>query len=253
MIWDCVLYNGERDVLGIRMGELAPLGVHHLIVEGKRTFQGENKDVEPIVGPNLTHIIVDFEDDCPCGCGQAIRFSPNDAWVREAHQRNAVMPHLAAADPQDLVLLGDVDEIPRAVDISIIRPDAMPIRFLMDAYVFCLDWYGGRDVPGTVVLRAEQITSPALIRHADMQAIRGGWHLTYMGGKEAIERKLRSFSHAELNIPGVRDELEDAIHFGVVPWNGVRLTPMDDTSHLPKYVQENIDKFSHLLRPTLGV
>lgn len=247
MIWDCVIYNGEKDILEIRMGELSSLDVHHLLLEGRQTFQGERKDVEPVCGSNLTHIVVDLDvEGCECGCAGATRFSPGDAWVREAHQRNAVLPFLDAAD-DDIVLLGDVDEIPRSLDITYLN--TLPTRFLMDAYVFCLDWYGGKDVPGTVVARRDQITTPGEMRHADMQAIRGGWHLTYMGGVEMIERKLRSFSHAELNSAEIRDGLSRALTHGEVPWNGVQLVPMDGTSHLPKYVQKNVQKFQHMLRP----
>lgn len=246
MIWDCVLYNGERDVLDIRMGELSSLDVHHVLVEGDHTFQGDPKIVEPVSGSNLTHLIVEMQniEDCSCGCADATRFSPGDAWVREAHQRNAVLP-LIDVDPECLVLLGDVDEIPRSADIKDVDP---PVRFLMDAYVFCLDWYGGRDVPGTVAIGRGQITTPAQVRHAHMRAMRGGWHFTYMGGRDEIERKLRSFSHAEMNVPDTIAALDGAIRLGRVPWNGVQLDPCE-ISHLPEYVQQNIEMFRHMLRP----
>jgi hypothetical protein len=248
VLWDCILYNGERDVLDIRMGEIAPLSPHHVVIEATSTFQGEPKDVEPLGGPNLTHVVVDLDvEGCDCGCAAATRFTNTDAWVREAHQRNAAMAALGDVG-DDLVILGDVDEVPRAMDVQVLRPDALPVRFLHDAYVFCLDWFGGMHVPGAVVLRRDQITTPAEIRHADMRAVRGGWHFTYMGGKETIERKLRSFSHAELNVPRVRDLLEDAIYEGVVPWNGVQLVPIEGTEHLPEHVQRNFPRFRHMFR-----
>lgn len=245
MLWDCVLYNGERDVLDIRMGELAPLSPHHVLIEATSTFQGEPKKVENLKGSNITHLVVDLDiDGCGCGCSAATRFTNTDAWVREAHQRNAALDVLGDVG-DDLVILGDVDEIPRAADL---RDLQTPVRFLHDNYVFCLDWYGGRDVPGAVVLRRDQITTPAEIRHADMRAIRGGWHLTYMGGPQTIERKLRSFSHAELNVPRVRDHLEVGIAEGVVPWNGVKLVPLDGASHLPEHVQRDLPRFRHMFR-----
>lgn len=233
VIWDCVIYNGETEMLDIRMAELADLDVQHVLVEGRQTFQGNPKPVEPVVRDGVIHHVVDLSiENCLCGCVDAIRWTPSEAWVREAHQRNAVLDVINGAQPFDLILLGDADEIPAA---PIIRELSIsPIRFLMDAYFFDYRWFGGRHIPGTVAVLWMHMTTPALLRHAEMATVDGGWHLTYMGGVEAIERKVSSFSHSELADVG---KWAEAIETGVVPWTGTNLVK-SDPSKLPQYVQD---------------
>lgn len=154
------------------------------------------------------------------------------------------------AKPGDTVLLGDVDEIPSANMVRLLlMGEQLPVRFLMDAFYFCLDWYAGTDIPATVITTVGAITTPAEMRHADMPVVHAGWHLSYMGGPAAIDRKLGSFSHAEMDTPNLRNQamLAGAIAAGRVPWNGVQLEPAD-LSRLPRCVAQNLDRFAHMLR-----
>jgi beta-1,4-mannosyl-glycoprotein beta-1,4-N-acetylglucosaminyltransferase len=232
MIWDCVLYNGERDLLEIRMEELSGHHITHVLVEARQTFQGEPKEVEHLEIPNVIHHVVDLDiDGCTCGCQDATRWTPSDAWVREAHQRNALLD-VIRCNYTDLVLLGDIDEIPSSNLLGAF-PE-LPCRFLMDAYFFDFKWFGGKYIPATVVCGWEHLhLTPAVLRHADMATIDGGWHLTYMGGVEAIEKKVASFSHAEVQ----GHNWEQAIATGVVPWTGVQLEP-SEPHKLPVSVQK---------------
>lgn len=223
MIHDVFLYNGERQVLEWRVRALERYDVFHVPVESTQTFQGEDR-------PIYLHDSIIAEPPppyCSCGCIAALRWSDHATWVREAHQRNVALSYIQELEPDDIVLLGDVDEIPQ---LSLLDEHPLPFRFLLEGRCFKLTWHGGNDIPGTVVIAAKDVTrerNPAVLRHEEMDTHRGGWHLSYMGGAEEVRRKLRSFSHRELNTPENLAKAEEAIETGVVPWSGVQLTKCD--------------------------
>jgi beta-1,4-mannosyl-glycoprotein beta-1,4-N-acetylglucosaminyltransferase len=220
MIYDIFLYNGEQQVLEWRVRALEPYGVFHVPIESFQTFQGDSKPIHLI-----DSIVVDPPPDyCDCGCIAAMRWSDRATWVREAHQRNAALDFIQGLGPDDVVLLGDADEIP---ELSLLDRYQPPFRFLMEGRCFTLTWHGGYDIPGTVAVMANEVTrenNPAFLRHAPMRAYSGGWHLSWQGGADECHRKLNSFSHAELNTPENHAKIEEAIRTGVVPWTGVQLT-----------------------------
>lgn len=113
-VFDCCLFDGEMDVLAIRFHELNAVVDHFVIVESTLTFSGLPQEISfnpchPSIAPfaaKVRHIIV---ADMP---------ETSDPWVREAWQRNAVLRGVPDAAATDLLVLSDVDEIPRSSTIA---------------------------------------------------------------------------------------------------------------------------------------
>jgi Glycosyltransferase family 17 len=108
-----MLYKGELDVLCIRLHELCKVVHRFTLVESDTTFSGIPKRVsyEPLepriasFAEKIRHVVV---ADMP---------KTENPWDREAWQRNAIMRGVPDADPNDLIVISDLDEIPRASTI----------------------------------------------------------------------------------------------------------------------------------------
>jgi beta-1,4-mannosyl-glycoprotein beta-1,4-N-acetylglucosaminyltransferase len=78
-----------------------------------------------------------------------------------------------------------------------------------------------------------------------------GYHFTYLGNAEAVKTKVESFSHQEFNVPVVKDNIEwsirNAIATGRDLYGRPRKFEVVGIETLPKYVQDNPEKFSKFI------
>lgn len=197
MIFDCIFYNGERDILEARADHLDGIVDRHVVVHGTHTFTGMCRNVDCPSIPGVHHHIVDLS-----------RHEGATAWSREWHQRGECLAALmdAGAKPGDWILVSDVDEFPRVEVLKAERLVALELQSL----VYCLNgWqkdgvglcsvyvpFGMLERLGTRLVRDERYRVEAL---GGAVAHDAGWHFTYQGGAEAVRRKLRAFSHQEFN------------------------------------------------------
>ena len=107
MIYDCIMFNDEIDLLKMHIEILKDVIDRFIIVEGTHTFQGERKyDVMFLehqkyfqsLGRKVWYYIYDKNPD-------------SNPWVNEYNQRNSAYLGLISAAPNDTVLISDVDEI----------------------------------------------------------------------------------------------------------------------------------------------
>lgn len=232
-VFDAFTYNGERDALLIRLHELSEVVDRFVIVEATRTFAGEAKALrldlaDPALAPfidRIRYMVVDDMPDDPPGAEAAAieRDWLNDPpktgfWLREKFQRNQVVRGLDEAAPDDLVLVSDVDEIPRADVVRWMReqPADQVFGLQLRFYYFYANyrntegpeaatvwsvaapraWLNGAGTADRLRLGVRAGAVPALIvRDA-------GWHFSYLGMDEAAVRdKIRGFAHQEYNDP----------------------------------------------------
>ena len=197
---DCFLYNGEIEVLTLRLATLGGVVDRFVLVESTKTFSGHEKplhfaSVKAHFGTwhyRIEHIILDRE---PAGL---------DAYfAREAWQRNQLGRGLVGLPEDAQVLIGDVDEIP--------DPAALPRGNDLSAFRMALYDYDARTLCtsrrwlGTVVTRASEVKTKGAehirrLRDA-VPTIEAGWHFSHTGGVEAIGDKLRAGSHTEMDTP----------------------------------------------------
>ncbi len=197
-IFDCFTFAEEKLLLRARLDYLGPVVDHFVVVEGGTTFQGTPREyVLPEIWQHLGEyaekIIYIQVDDFP------------DAgpWERESHQRNAIMRGLSTAKPADIVIVSDVDEIPRREVIPHLSQTIEgPVALEMNFAYYSLNVRAG-PWKGAKAARRADIVSPQALRNArGVRTVKdAGWHLSYLGSVSEIQTKLRSFSHTEYSGP----------------------------------------------------
>jgi beta-1,4-mannosyl-glycoprotein beta-1,4-N-acetylglucosaminyltransferase len=110
MIYDCFTFFNELELLELRLNELADVVDKFVLVEATKThsnktkplYYQENRARFGAFHDKIIHIVV---DDLP---------TAKNPWVLENFQRNAIARGLANCQPKDVVMVSDLDEIPRA-------------------------------------------------------------------------------------------------------------------------------------------
>ncbi|HYC01522.1 MAG TPA: hypothetical protein VEC57_20490 [Candidatus Limnocylindrales bacterium] len=225
-IFDCFTFFNEFDLLDIRLAELGPVVDRFVLIEADRTHQGQRK---PLYFQQRRHeydshgdrIAAFVVDDMPPFAG--------DPWALERHQRARTGSFLEAlgARPDDLVLISDVDEIPRAASIpaavDMVRRRKFAV-FVQRLYRFYLNnvtrddehlcgWcgtvaclYSQLSMYNAERVRGRWCNGGQFHRFAGWSRRRrciadAGWHFTSMGGPTLLRYKLQSFAHPELDDP----------------------------------------------------
>lgn len=99
--------------------EIGHLVEKFVIVEASRTYSNLSKPMHfrdnfhlfDFARHQIRHVELTAEDFQ----GQT------SAWAREFHQRNAMLRGLTDAQPDDLVIISDIDEIPREKSLRVLR------------------------------------------------------------------------------------------------------------------------------------
>jgi beta-1,4-mannosyl-glycoprotein beta-1,4-N-acetylglucosaminyltransferase len=257
-VFDTVLFGSgpqDLDVLECRLREMGDCGIYaHVVVEGTVTFQGEPK---PLWCQEHAARFARWADRIRyVPILPSVAFpgkQPGDAWAREHYSRNAVMGGLFDAEPDDLIIHGDVDEILRAgavrelVDLATSPMlDNGPCKLELRHFAFAVDW----EMPGRwhapSVVKFGQVKDFTDVRESDWPVVRfaspdpAGWHLSSLGGPEAIRTKIRSFSHAEV-VPHYTDEVcwrswERGEFWDAGTGRTVQLMPVDVDGSWPGWV-----------------
>jgi beta-1,4-mannosyl-glycoprotein beta-1,4-N-acetylglucosaminyltransferase len=281
-VYDCFMFFNEIELLKMRLEELDPVVDYFVLVESIETQRGDGKPLyfndnrqhfEKYLN-KIIHVIVDE------------RHPEMDLWGRENFQRNCIARGLQYCNSSDLVIVSDLDEIPRPGLIQELVK-TVPERnerllekgkdkkfkkhnknknspskaekmfylngaraFEMSIYFFQLNrqthngesWGGGTWV-GTVV------TTYGMIKKFGVQHFRdyrwkfpkisnGGWHFTWMGGKDKIRKKIGSIVEGHPYGESIPDEELDR-------WiNHHPVVPIDES--FPGYVQRNFDYLKSL-------
>jgi hypothetical protein len=286
MIYDCFTFFNELDLLEIRLNILDKTVDKFVLVEATKTHQGkekplhfnENKKRFEKFLPQIIHVIVDEYPE----------YEGKSAWILEHHQRNSIMNGLKDCKPDDVILISDVDEIPNP-DKILLNKNKMGIKiFRQRMYYYYINCSNSSNTDtyrwdGTVMLNYKDIINPQEHRHVairmtglfhpkliykiyfhlwkfshlDIKGIKlrfvngGGWHFSYLGGVDAIIKKLEAFAHTEYNKENYKDAkaIEKAIENGEDIFGRgftYRFVKLDAT--FPKYILDNSEKYAHLIK-----
>jgi beta-1,4-mannosyl-glycoprotein beta-1,4-N-acetylglucosaminyltransferase len=252
MIYDCFMFFDELDILDIRLHELSSVVDRFVLVEATKTFSGnpkplyyaDNKEMFREFNDRIIHIVV---DDMPEG---------DDPWPREKFQRNACMRGLATAQPDDIIIIGDVDEIPRAEKVLEIGTEHKQYQFALSNRARFLNVYLLDDPPWNngQAVRFKDIITPWHVRDFSGNKFtinNAGWHFSYMGGAASILKKIMAVSHTEFAVPPFTDldHIQYSINSGKDFFErgcrGWASTP--SIADLPKYVLDHLNRFSYLI------
>jgi beta-1,4-mannosyl-glycoprotein beta-1,4-N-acetylglucosaminyltransferase len=235
MVYDCFIFFNELDLLEIRLNELNDVVDKFVLVEADRTFQNtpklflfeENKERFSKFLDKIIHIkLTKYPLFIPI-------INPFSPWKIEFFQRDSVMKGLVNCNPNDIVLISDVDEIPNAEIIKEYLSKGVDKIYglKMDMFMYFLNnklifdggsnmtkeeaqsgiWHCSALLPYKLLKKR-----PYKIRKIIMRTKRrgevyeiipnSGWHFTYVGGVRKIIEKLEAFSHTEYNLQEFKNE-----------------------------------------------
>jgi beta-1,4-mannosyl-glycoprotein beta-1,4-N-acetylglucosaminyltransferase len=170
---------------------------------------------------------------------------------REAHQRNAIMKALRFNEPKDddIVIIADVDEIPRAKAVNMFKPDMEFASLSMEKYAYFLNCIeDGAEWDRCRIMSWGYLKNkkPEDVRNSgfDIVILKGGWHYSW-----CIDplRKLESFSHVELDTPPNIERVQKKENI----WSDNQLKMIDINLSHAEYLFKNQDKFAHLISKEL--
>lgn len=282
MVYDCIPFFNELDILNLRLHILNPLVDKFIIEESTVTFSGapkelcfeKNKKLFEEFLPKIEYIVVDN--------------SPVEATTheRDKFQKNALERGLVNAKESDVIILSDVDEIPNpeALKEIIDHFDPDKIYHLAQRMFYCYlnmeemsgsllsitgefpgvsrkMWLGTKvfskkSIPedGIIQLREASVTSPAAVRVAD-----GGWHFGYMGSsKESdvskrVGDKVVAAAHQEYNNQDTLAEARDRLLLGQDMFGrAARFERVEIDESYPKYLLEHLEEYQYLIMPPIS-
>ena len=134
------------------------------------------------------------------------------SWANENHNRELLMQGLLNANPEDYVMVSDVDEIPNPVVLKDAISKNLDFFVLQQKlfyyYVNCLQkqlW------SGPVVMKRKDVKSTQQMRRmrGSLRNLlpNGGWHYSYIGGVDRIKFKIQSYAESiDNNRPEINNE-----------------------------------------------
>lgn len=223
MIFDGFIFFNEIELLELRLKIMWEHVDRFIIVEAGKTFTNQDKELYFEINKKrfekymdkIEYVVIDeFPDDC------------KNAWDCEYYQRNSIYKGIKNADPDDILIVSDLDEIispyglKRIKKILSLKPDVLLRVEHLTAWYYLnyvdqktFFWSGStaytiseaekyhREYFGEYPLDEKGRISPQTARswRNCITVPCAGWHFSYIGGIESIKKKIRSFSHQEFN------------------------------------------------------
>lgn len=253
-IIDIFPYNGELEVLKLKLHEMGPWVDHFVIYEAEETYSGRPK---PIFLPGQSAEIADYLPRITHVVTSRTPDHAVTAWAREYHQRDeSVIALQGLCAPDDLVLLTDTDEIVDGRSLQGFEGEFAVLKKAQHRYFFnyrraTATW---RESGNLIALRARHLAGISYsVARTLLPAALGpnrvenaGWHFTSIGDAAAVARKLGSYAHEE-NV-GADDEarlrrLMVRIRAGELQ-PGWERCPLED---LPAYIRDHRERLKDLL------
>jgi beta-1,4-mannosyl-glycoprotein beta-1,4-N-acetylglucosaminyltransferase len=288
LVYDCIIFFNELDLLEVRLNELKDVVDKFVIVEASFTHSSnpkpfyfeENKDRFSKFLDQIIHVKI---EELPYFPPQPRRRNTiHNRHEVEHYHRNYTWYGLVDCNDNDIIIIGDVDEIPtinsisEAKDILSINSDSVIcFRQRHFNYFFngtCIKdghispWYGqvattyeNLKKVGTDNVMDDNNCSPMVLRMGKEGRLKNsvtidnaGWHFSYLGGIDEIIKKVGSYSHEEFDTPEFmnREVIENRIKngqdvFGRSGYPSIQYVDLDKS--FPEYVLRNKDKYKHLI------
>ncbi|XP_007031609.2 PREDICTED: uncharacterized protein LOC18600852 isoform X1 [Theobroma cacao] len=267
-VFDAVLFSNEIDILKLRWNELYPYITQFVLLESNSTFTGlpkplifaSNRLEFKFIEPRLTYGMI----------GGRFKKGENP-FVEEAYQRVALdqLIRIAGIEDDDLLIMSDVDEIPSAHTINLLRwCDGVPpiIHLQLRNYLYSFEYHvDNKSWRASVHRYKTGKTRYAHYRQADVVLSDAGWHCSFCFRhiREFIF-KMKAYSHTDrvrfshyLNPKRIQDVIcRGADLFDMIPEEYTfkeiigKMGPIPHSYsavHLPAYLLNNAEEYKYLL------
>lgn len=213
---DCFTLFNEMDLLEFRFKLLNSSVDLFVIAESNLTHSGKdkeynfekNKERYAEWAHKIHYIKVSQTTEGLVFPENETKYNPgNGSWVLENQQRNALTEAAGFIKDNDLVIIGDLDEMPNPDVFLNLNIGEEPVTLQMQFHYYFMNcrssksekWWGG-----SVLCKGAAFykTSPQTFRdgrNSYNKIKKGGWHFSYLGGVEKIKLKISSFAHTEYN------------------------------------------------------
>ena len=228
-IYDCFMYFDEEVVLDVRLNTLNEFVDYFVIVESIYTHKGDPRElkfnhkkfekfkdkiiyiVDEETYPQTDEINTEDSED------EKSRKAIFNAAYRENGQRNLITRGLKKANDEDIIMVSDVDEIPKLSELNFKNINEKIILFKQDMFYYKFNlWLPNLIWTGTKACKKKNLISPQWLRNikdrkysffridtffskTKFTSIKiisdGGWHFSNIKTPKEIEFKLRSYLH----------------------------------------------------------
>ena len=293
-IYDCFQFFDEEMLLDLRLNIMDKFVDKFIITEATYSHNGSNKKLVfninnyPKFKDKIIYIVVDEQpksilkinqSDSDSLKGQKSIFN---GYKRDNYQRQMAQNALVNADPDDWIIINDIDEIPNLenINISSVKNKLVIFKQKIFYYKFNLlypniPWYGSR------ACKKKYLISPQWLRdlkhkkypkwrldiifskkkYNDIAYVKnGGWHFTNIKSPEDIEKKLLNYTHHDefersgLKIEDLKKKVNEkkAIYDHSVDqrgykWGAKTTLSKTELSEMPKYLKVNFKKYTDWL------
>ncbi|XP_071701612.1 uncharacterized protein [Rutidosis leptorrhynchoides] len=267
-VYDAVLFNNEIDMLNIRWKELYPYITQFVLLETNSTFTSIpkphyfkiNKKRFDFVEPRLTYGTI----------GGRFKKGENP-FYEEAYQRVALdhLLRIAGIEDDDLLIMSDVDEIPSAHTIDLLRwcdgpPQIVHLNLnnYLYSYEFNVDHSSWR---ASVHQYQKGKTRYVHYRQTDYLLADSGWHCSFCFRKISdFVFKMKAYSHTDrvrfshyLDLKRIQnvickgddlyDMLPEEYTFKDIISKMGPISHSYSAVHLPSYLLNHADEYKYLL------
>ena len=291
-IYDCFMFYDEDLVIDLRLNILNEYVHKFVIVESKFTHSGKKRELLFDINKyskfkkKINYIVLENEPlDLEIVHDNDTDDKKNSKYImnalkRENFQRNGIKKGLTNAEPGDLILVSDVDEIPNLSNLDLNEINDNIILFKQNFYYYKFN-LKLEDMPwlGTKGCKYKNLKSPQWLRnikdkkypfwrldvlfsdkkYSNIKFIdNGGWHFSNMKTPEEIEKKMRTYlHHREYDIkPLGTKKIEEMIKSKKSIYNlradmknekidGTQNLKATDGRELPEYLKKNKTKYSN--------
>ena len=228
-IFDCFMYFDEDVVLDLRMNVLDEHIDYFVIVESTFTHKGDARKLKfniekfPNFKDKIIYLVYDNEpknikkiSNDENETNKSIKYILNAAY-RENGQRNFISEGLKRAQPDDLILISDVDEIPNLMNFDFKNFKEKILIFKQDMFYYKFNLRLPNLIwSGTKACKKKDLLNPQWLRnikdrkysfyrldtffsktkYINIKLIdNGGWHFSNLKTAKEIEYKLKSYLH----------------------------------------------------------
>ena len=228
-IYDCFMYFDEEVVLDVRLNTLNEFVDYFVIVESIYTHKGDPRELKfnhkkfEKFKDKIIYIVdeetypqtdeINSEDSE----GEKSRKAIFNAAYRENGQRNLITRGLKKANDEDIIMVSDVDEIPKLSELNFKNINEKIILFKQDMFYYKFNlWLPNLIWTGTKACKKKNLVNPQWLRnikdrkysffridtffsktkYTSTKVINdGGWHFSNIKTPKEIEFKLRSYLH----------------------------------------------------------
>jgi len=211
-VYDCFIYNDEQEILEIRLATLYDHVDRFVLVEGTLTHSGhpkplhfeEHKERFSKYLDKISHVVVDnYPEVADLAGASELDNTANKAWVRERHQRDHIMVGLEGCRDNDIVLIGDADEIvnPEVLKTYDVSQGLCRLKQRLFYYYLNCENKAGWDWLKIAPYKVVKELTPCGIRYPPAGHTplieNGGWHFSFVSDVEGMMQKVRDYAHVE--------------------------------------------------------